>query len=153
MFPLSVQSVMAIEPRLSTPPPVLAAEPSAIVRPEIIAVKAPVSDWLKSTWKTVLFPPPLIVRFPAPGPSMMTVPPVVLSSSRSPWARVIVAGVLRLKLMTAPPGAAFACSTAQRSVPGVGKLAGALSSVLVTVKVPDSKHRSSSMDRIGLSRR
>ena len=58
-----------------------------MVRPEIDAV-TPVS-----TWKTRVWPPPLIVT-PAAGPVIVCVPVVLLNSSRSP-ASVIVFGVLK----------------------------------------------------------
>ncbi len=147
VLPLIVTLSSVMDPKLYTPPPLPVVAPPEIVSPEIDT--ACPNCGTPTRVKTRLCPLPLTVSSPAPGPLTLTVPAWLVRSS-GPCARVIVAGVFRLKLISLTPVAASACSTAQRSVPAVGLLAGALSAVLVTVNV-DIRHRSSSRNIAGLS--
>jgi hypothetical protein len=118
-----------------------------IVSPEIVAVTPP------STEKILSRPPPLTARRFAPDPSIV-VGSFVLVRSSSPFLSWIVWDPIpRLKsIVLGLVVARFACSTAQRSVPGAGLFTGAVSAVLVTVNVASSR-RSSSARTPGASRR
>ena len=80
-LPLIVQSVSVAVPFAYRPPP-LVALPPAIVSPEIVAVTP------ELTWNTPLASLAVTVSNPAPGPTIVTVIPLL--SVSSPWLIVIV---------------------------------------------------------------
>src|SRR5947208_1622005 len=87
-LPVTVQAVRERVPALETPPPVVAALPPVILRPEMAAVAALATV---KTWKGPTPPPgaPLRVSRPAPGP-VTVVAPLVRASG--PWVSEMVGG-------------------------------------------------------------
>ena len=108
----------AVVPLFDRPPPL------PVVAPPLIDSPLSVAATPLSTWNTLSVPPPLIVRRPAPGPSITSGPEV--SESISVSASVIVWGVENTdgsKPMTVPfvavLASAFARKTTNGSVPDV----------------------------------
>src|SRR5712671_2670317 len=103
-------------------PPPLSAGEDPLARPLVMAKLAMLTVFPNPIWNTRLAWFALIARLAGPGPVMAT----FLATRSSPLVSVMVAGVIREKLIVSPLAAP---ASASRSVPGP------LSAVLVTVIV------------------